>query len=131
MDSLPPFLVHVLELPPLLKYGAIVLISMFEGPILFTVSGFFLRLGTEQFLPIAIALGNFLGDTLWYCFGYFFAGRMIRSQGSFLGITSDHLLKAERIFESYQGRVLFFTKGNTRFRYVGGHSGNAYFRRHA
>lgn len=110
MDSLPSFLVHALELPPLLKYGVIVLISLFEGPLLFTVSGFLLRLGAEYFLPLFVALGNLLGDTLWYCFGYYYAGKMVRKRGSFFGITTDHLLTSERIFEKHQGWMLFMSK---------------------
>lgn len=106
---------QALGLPPLLKYGVIALVSVFEGPILFTVSGFFLRLGTEQFMPIAIIIGNLVGDTFWYCFGYFFAGRMVRERGSFLGVTTEHLLTAERIFDRYQGRMIFLTKATLGF----------------
>lgn len=106
---------HALGLPPLLKYGVIALVSVFEGPILFTVSGFFLRLGTEQFMPVAIIIGNLVGDTFWYSFGYFFAGRMVRERGSFLGVTTDHLQTAERLFEKYQGRMLVLTKATLGF----------------
>lgn len=115
MDSLPPFLVHALQLPPLLKYGVIALISVFEGPILFTISGFFLRLGTEQFMPLAILVGNIVGDTFWYSFGYFFAGRMVRARGSFLGVTTTHLVTAEQLFEKYGGRMLILTKATLGF----------------
>src|SRR5206468_538357 len=98
-----------------LKYGAIVLISMFEGPIVFTISGFLLRLNTEYLLPVFIIIGNFLGDTLWYCLGYFFAGKVLRQRGSFLGITSVHLFKGETIFQEYGGRVLFLSKATLGF----------------
>lgn len=105
----------MLELSPVLKYGAVVLISIFEGPILFTISGFFVRLDADSFLPIFIIIGNFVGDILWYCFGYFFAGKIVRSRGSFLGVTGDHLLTAEKIFEKYGGRMLFLSKATLGF----------------
>lgn len=89
--------------------------AFFEGPILFTVCGFLLRFGTEHFLPLFVALGNVLGDTLWYCLGYFFARRTILKRGSLLGISSDHLISSERIFERYQGRMLFLTKATLGF----------------
>ena len=115
MDALPSFIVHALELPPLLKYGAITLIAMFEGPVVFTVAGFLLRLHTEFLLPAFIVLGNFLGDTLWYCLGYFYAGKAIRAHGSFVGITAERMQAAERIFQQYQGRLLFFSKATLGF----------------
>ena len=115
MDSLPSFIVHALQLPPTLKYAAITIISLFEGPIVFTIAGFFLRLHTEFLLPVFIILGNFIGDTLWYCIGRFYAGKAIRKNGSLLGISAAHLRSAERVFEKYQGRILFLTKATLGF----------------
>lgn len=94
------------------KYVVIFLLTLLQGPAVMTLSGFFLRLGTVQLIPIYIVLmaADLTGDTLWYGIGYYYAHPFAKKYGRFVGLSESALAKAETVFNKYHNRILFLSK---------------------
>ncbi len=77
-----------------------------------TMSGFLLRLGTVDFLPVYIVLmaADLTGDCIWYAIGYYYARPFARKYGHFIGLTENALAKTEHVFQKYHNRILFLSK---------------------
>lgn len=94
------------------KYIIIVPIAVIEGPILSMICGFFARTGELAILPsfVALAIGDLLGDALWYWLGRHYGHRFIRSFGHYVSITEEAVSTVHRIFDKYHTSILFFSK---------------------
>lgn len=94
------------------KYLLVFLLSIVEGPVIMTLSGFFLRLDYFTFWPLYITLmaGDLAADILWYGIGYYGAFPLIRKYGKFLNITEKMVQKTETAFHKHQNKILFLSK---------------------
>jgi membrane protein DedA with SNARE-associated domain len=94
------------------KYVLLFLGTLIEGPIVMLTSGFFYGLGQFDFVPmyIALVLGDFTGDVIWYSIGRFGTRNTIFKYGHFLGITPLKLEKIEKLFNKYHQKILIISK---------------------
>jgi len=94
------------------KYLIVFLAALVEGPVIMTISGFLLRLGTFGFWPLYLTLmaGDLAADTLWYAGGYFWAHRIVQRYGKYFSITEDLLQRTKEAFHRHQNKVLFLSK---------------------
>ncbi len=95
-----------------LKYGAVFLAVLVEGPVSMMVSGFLLHLGQVKFWPVylALLLGDLMGDTLWYWLGRNYASTLVKKYGRFLGLKEDLLKTIELAFKKHDSKILLFSK---------------------
>lgn len=94
------------------KYILLFIGCIFEGPVVMMASGFLFSLGQFNFLPmyIALILGDFTADIIWYCIGRFGTRSTIFKYGHFLGITPTTLEKVEGLFNKYHQKILIISK---------------------
>lgn len=109
---LPQILTVALGVTPLLKYPTIFFATSLGGPTLILASGFLLRLGLLQLIPLflAIGLGELLLDTLWYYLGYHYADTLIGTYGRFIKFTPESYQTIKSLFTRYQLGILFASK---------------------
>ncbi len=74
--------------------------------------GFLLRLGVFSFWPIylALMLGDFVADIIWYFVGYYGARKFADRWGKYFSITPEMLEKLEVLFHNHQSKILFISK---------------------
>ena len=94
------------------KYLVIFITTIFEGPIVMMFSGILLKLGSVTFIPVYLTLmaGDLVGDTFWYCIGYYFAGPITNKYGYYFSLTPEILDKTKRTFEKNPIKILFISK---------------------
>ena len=94
------------------RYPLIFLFAIIEGPILMTASGFLLRLGYFEFIPLygALVLGDFTADVFWYGVGYYGGHHFIKRWGKYFSLTEELVEKISVKFQKHQNKILFFSK---------------------
>jgi membrane protein DedA with SNARE-associated domain len=94
------------------KYALIFVGSIIEGPILTVAVGFLLRSELFDLLPLflALALGDLVGDTVWYWIGRRFAGPVLEKHGRFLTLTPEMYEKIKAKFHRHHSLILFTSK---------------------
>jgi membrane protein DedA with SNARE-associated domain len=109
---MPVFLQHILEFLNVSKYVFVFVLCIVEGPVIMVTSGFLLRLGQFQLVPLYFSLmgGDFVADIVWYGIGRFGAAPLINRFGKFLNITPEIIAKIEKRFKTYQDKILFISK---------------------
>lgn len=117
MPDLPHALTVALTAQPLVTYGTITLFTFIEGPVVMVVSGFLLKLGALSLRPLllSLALGDLIGDTLWYWVGYHVVERALRTHGSYMGLTPARLKRIEARFRKHSSWLLFTSKATLGF----------------
>ncbi len=94
------------------KYYIIVPATLFEGPVVMLVSGFLVKLGYLSLIPayIFLMIGDFLGDILWYCVGYFFGEKFVRKYGKYVSVSEQNIESVKRLFNKYHTSILLISK---------------------
>ena len=107
-----PFFLSLLQFFETSKYILLFIGSYLEGTVVMLTGGILWRLGTVAFLPayIALILGDFLSDLMWYCIGYFGARPFILKWGHFVNATPEIIEKVERRFKRYHTSILIVSK---------------------
>ncbi len=109
---MPLWLQHLLEFLNFSKYGVVFVGCIVEGPVVMLASGFLLRLGQFNFVPLYFSLmaGDFVADLGWYAVGRFGARKLINRFGHYFNITPKVIDKIEKRFQKYQDKILFISK---------------------
>ena len=115
--DLPPIVLSALAAVASLKYPLFFVGAIIEGPILFMIGGFLLRLGLVSLAPLFIAfmLGDLVGDVIWYGLGHWVAGPMMRRHGHFLSLTPERLERVKALFSKHHEKILFISKATLGF----------------
>lgn len=94
------------------KYLLIILVSIFEGPILMAFSGAFIKLGYLSLWPsfFALMIGDLIADTLWYFVGYFGGMRFIDRFGKYIRINREKIQIVSHFYHKYHNSILFISK---------------------
>lgn len=94
------------------RYAVVFVLCIVEGPVVMLTSGFLLRLGQFQIVPLyfSLMLGDFAADLVWYAVGRFGAWPLINRFGKFFNITPEIIIKIEKRFKTYQNKILFISK---------------------
>jgi len=94
------------------KYALLVPLAVIEGPILSMICGFFVSTGALILLPtfLALAVGDLMGDALWYWLGRTYGHSFITRFGTYVSITETNVATVERIFQRYHTSILLFSK---------------------
>lgn len=94
------------------KYFIAFPLAIVEGPVVMVACGFLLRLGAFSFWPIylALVLGDFVADLIWYAVGYYGARKFADRWGKYFSVTPDSLEKLEKLFEQHHDKILFISK---------------------
>ena len=77
-----------------------------------TFTGFLLRLGYFEFLPLYLTLmaGDLTADVIWYAVGYHWGAPFIRRFGKFLNVTERAVAKLEEMFHKHHDKILLVSK---------------------
>lgn len=94
------------------KYVLIFAGSYIEGSVVMMGTGFLWHSGIVSFWPayIALILGDFLADLMWYAIGYFGARKFMDRWGHYINMTPDVVSKIERRFHEYHTSILIVSK---------------------
>lgn len=94
------------------KYVLLFAGSYLEGTVVMLTGGLLWREGVVSFWPayLALMLGDFLSDMMWYGIGYFGARRFVARWGHWVNLTPEVVEKAERRFRHYHMRILIISK---------------------
>jgi membrane protein DedA with SNARE-associated domain len=94
------------------KYPLIFLGCYIEGTVVMMGAGLLWHEGLVDFWPayIALVLGDFLSDLMWYFIGYYAARKTIDKWGPRFGITPENVSKVERRFHKYHIQILYISK---------------------
>lgn len=94
------------------KYSSLAVIAFLEGPNIMMVSGLLVKIGTLSLIPtyIALFIGDFLSDTMFYYIGYFFGNRFVRTFGSYFDITEGNIESMKRLFYTHKKKILMGSK---------------------
>jgi membrane-associated protein len=94
------------------KYLLMIPAAIIEGPILSMICGVLIRLDTLALLPtfLALAVGDLIGDALWYAAGYRYGNTFFHRFGRFFSITEGNVETVKRIFQKYHVRILLLSK---------------------
>ncbi len=94
------------------KYFIIFPLVIVEGPIVMVVSGFFLRHGYFEIIPLYVVLliGDFIADLGWYVVGFFGARPLVQRYGRFVSLTPELFEKIEQVFHRHTARILIISK---------------------
>ncbi len=97
---------------PFLKYPALFILAIVEGPMIMTFAGFLLKLGALNLIPtfVALGVGDLIGDFLWYGLGYWGGKKTIRKVGRIFSLSEEIIERVEEKLIKYHGRILFFSK---------------------
>ena len=95
------------------KYFFVFAAAFVEGPFVALGVGFFIRLEYISFIPafIALLLGDFIPDTIYYYIGRFGNRNSIfKKYGKYLRITERHELALEKLWLHHGKKTMFFGK---------------------
>lgn len=108
----PAFITYAIVASWQIKYFLVFIGMIIEGPIVMVASGFFLRFGVFDLVPIYIVLviGDLVADIMWYYLGYYYAEPLIRSKGKFLGVTPEVFEKAKKLLHDHPTKILLGSK---------------------
>lgn len=109
---IPPVLAYALTLTVAYKYILIALGTVIGGPALVLASGFMLRLGYLELIPLvlALAVGELSLDTIWYFIGRRHGENIMRKYGRYFGVTETGLEKIKELSEKHHAWILFAAK---------------------
>lgn len=104
-------------LSPLLKYSALFILAIVEGPMIMLFSGFLLKLGVLSFVPtfLSLGIGDLVGDLFWYALGFLGGKKTVKRVGRFFSISEGAIEKIEEKLLKYHGRIIFFSKSTNGF----------------
>lgn len=110
-DALP-MIAHALAVAGPFKYLLVFVGGIIEGPVLTVATGFLLRSNLFSLLPLflALALGDLVGDAVWYYIGRHFAGPVLEKHGRFLTLTPEMYEKIKAKFHKHHSLILFASK---------------------
>jgi membrane protein DedA with SNARE-associated domain len=94
------------------KYPLIFAGCYIEGTVVMMATGLLWHEGIVNFWPayIALILGDFLSDIMWYFVGYYAARKTLDKWGHRFGITAENIAKVERRFHKYHTQILYISK---------------------
>lgn len=94
------------------KYALMAPAALLLGPTVSLLSGFLLRLGYVELVPtwLALAVGELVGDALWYWLGRRWGDSFVGRFGRYVGITPDTLESVKHMFNRYHDAIIFFSK---------------------
>ncbi len=94
------------------KYPLIFAGCYIEGTVVMLAAGLLWHEGVVGFWPayIALLLGDFLADMMWYYIGYYAARKSIDRWGHRFGLTKENMAKVERRFHQYHTQILIISK---------------------
>jgi membrane protein DedA with SNARE-associated domain len=94
------------------RYWILIPLTMVQGPVVMTASGFLLRLGYFTFWPLYLVLmvGDLLADITWYVVGYHGGHPFVRKYGRFFSLTEGLYQKIASGFHRHQNKILFLSK---------------------
>ncbi len=100
-----------------LVYLVIMFIGIFEGPAMSIIMGVLLRLGYFSLLPTYIALmtGDLIGDTMWYCLGYYYGHGFVKKFNKWFGVNEEGISKFEGMYHRHKHKILIISKLTTGF----------------
>lgn len=110
-DALP-VIAQALDSVGYFKYLLIFIGGIIEGPVLTVATGFLLRSDLFDLLPLflALALGDLVGDAIWYYVGRYFAGPVLERHGRFLTLTPEAYEKIKARFHRHHSLLLLGSK---------------------
>ncbi|MEI7688642.1 MAG: DedA family protein [Candidatus Nomurabacteria bacterium] len=94
------------------KYILLFIGTILEGPVVMMASGFLYRLGSFSFFPmyLALVLGDFVADILWYCLGRYGTRNAIYKYGHYVGVTPETIERVENQFIKFHQKILIISK---------------------
>lgn len=94
------------------KYLLMLPAAIIEGPILTMVCGLLVKLGRLSLVPtfLVLAVGDLLGDALWYWLGNTYGYGFVRRFGKFVSITEERVEIVKKIFHKYHIQILLVSK---------------------
>ena len=103
---------QIISLLTAYKYFLLFPIVVVEGPIVTVIAGFLVSIGRLDFFTsyLVIVLGDLVGDSMYYSFGYYGREKFVEKWGRFLGITEERVLNLEKHFEKHSGKTLVIGK---------------------
>ncbi len=103
---------ELLDLLTQYGYGIVFPISVLEGPIIATLSGFLVSLKVfNPFLAtLVLILGDLVGDTLYYGLGRAFRRKKIPGWLRFVGIRDDNVHTFEGYFHKHDWKIILLGK---------------------
>jgi membrane protein DedA with SNARE-associated domain len=100
--------------PILLQYRYLFLfpITIFEGPIITVISGFFVSSGifNGYLAYLIVVVGDLTGDFLYYFIGRFGRENFTGKWGKFLGITKERVIILEDHYHEHAGKTMLAGK---------------------
>ena len=99
------------------KYFLLFLGCIAEGPVMMLGAGFLYHLAQFDFWPmyLALVLGDFVADILWYCLGRFGSRVAAFKYGKFFGVNQESMERVTGWFNKYHQRILIISKLTTGF----------------
>jgi len=106
------WLENMTQTDPFLVYGAVLLLTIVEGPIISIICGLLYKLGFFPFIPIFITLilGDLIGDGIWYFVGKHYGMAFINRFGRYVGVNGDSIEKVKDVFHKQKERILILSK---------------------
>jgi len=94
------------------KYPLIFAGCYIEGTVVMMATGLLWHEGIVNFWPayVALVLGDFLSDLMWYFIGKYGARKTIDKWGPRFGLTPENMAKVERRFHKYHTQILYISK---------------------
>lgn len=94
------------------KYFIMVPLVLFMQPAVGISGGILSRLGLMDPLAVylTVCLTALAGDVGWYWIGYHYGQRFVGRFGRFVGITSEHVRVAQKIFHQNIAKILIISK---------------------
>jgi len=94
------------------KYLLMIPVAVVEGPVLSMISGVLLRLGQLSIIPTfaALAVGDLLGDAMWYWLGRRYGYSFVSRFGKYFSVTREHVETVRELFHVYHVRILLVSK---------------------
>ncbi len=95
-------------------YGYVIVfpIAVIEGPTISIISGFFisLKIFNPYIVFLVLAVGDLVGDTLYYILGRYAGQWFILHIGKYVGITKERITLTEKYFHKNDWKILLFGK---------------------
>jgi len=103
---------ELLDLLTQYGYGIVFPVSILEGPIVATLSGFLVSLGVFNFIfvTLVLVLGDLVGDTLYYLLGRSFRRKKVPRWLRFVGIRDDNVQRFEGYFHKHDWKIILLGK---------------------
>lgn len=94
------------------KYILLFPVAVIEGPIISIIAGFFTSQGHLDFFTTLciLVVADMVGDTLYYCIGYFGRHKLLNRWGHYIGLNPGRLEYLEKHFHHHSGKTLLIGK---------------------